>query len=94
MKNLHTVQNGLFLLNNHPNAMIRVIHAPKERLTPFDLRTKTFRVNVELSTHYHKHTRKKIRAERLLSEIKKKIEFSGQDGYQTVPFGPLMSHKL
>ena len=73
--------------------MIRVIHDPKERLTPFDLRTKTFRVNVELSTHYHKHTRKKNRAERLLWEIKKKIEFSGQDGYQTEPFPYNISFK-
>ena len=31
--------------------MIRVILAPKERLTPFDLRAQIFRVNVELSAH-------------------------------------------
>ena len=31
--------------------MIRVILAPKERLTPFDLRAQIFRVNVELSAY-------------------------------------------
>jgi len=34
----------------------RVILTPKERLTSFDLRTQTFRVNVELSTYHHDHT--------------------------------------
>ena len=37
--------------------MTSVILAPKD---PFDLRTQTFRVNVELSTYYHRHTRKKF----------------------------------
>ena len=32
--------------------MIRVILAPKERLTPFDLRGQIFRVNLEFSTYY------------------------------------------
>ena len=32
--------------------MTRVILAPKERLTPFDLRGQNFRVNVEFSTYY------------------------------------------
>ena len=40
--------------------MSRVIHAPYDALTPFDLRVQTFRVNMELTTHYHKLTRKKI----------------------------------
>ena len=31
--------------------MIRLILAPRERLTPFDLRAQIFRVNVELSAH-------------------------------------------
>ena len=38
--------------------MSRVIHAPHDALTPFDPRVQTFRVNMELTTHYHKHTRK------------------------------------
>ena len=74
--------------------LFRVILAPKERLTPFDLWTETLRVYVEWSTYYHRNIRKKIfRAERLLSDIfSKKIffEFCGQDGYQTTPFGPPM----
>ena len=32
--------------------MTRVIHAPKDRLTPFDLRGQIFRVNVEFSAYY------------------------------------------
>ena len=32
--------------------MIRVILAPNDDLTPFDLRAQIFRVNVELSVHY------------------------------------------
>ena len=32
--------------------MFRVILAPKERLTPIDLRGQNFRVNVEFSTYY------------------------------------------
>ena len=78
--------------------MIRVILAPKERLTPFDLRTQTFRVNVELSTYYHGHTRK------IFLRTKKKIlrtffqnfffKFVGQDWYQTIPSGPLVTAKM
>ena len=33
--------------------MIRVIHGPKDRVTPFDLKVQTFRVNVEFSTYHH-----------------------------------------
>ena len=36
----------------------RVILDPKNILTPFDLRTQTFRVNAELSTYYGEYTRK------------------------------------
>ena len=32
--------------------MIRLVHAPKERLTPFDLKDQIFRVSVELSVYY------------------------------------------
>ena len=57
-------------LRSNLMVMSRVILAPDERLTPFDLRTQTFRVHVELSTNYHRHTRKiNFRAERLLSDI-------------------------
>lgn len=58
--------------------MIRVGHAPYDALTPFDPRVQTLRVYMELSTHYHKHTRKKnFRAEKLLLDIfqKKKTLF-------------------
>ena len=40
--------------------MTRVIHAPNNVLAPNDQGTQTFRVNVELSTYYREHTRKKF----------------------------------
>ena len=37
-----------------------VVHAPFDALTTFDPTVQTFRINMELSTHYHKHPRKKF----------------------------------
>lgn len=51
------------------NIITRVILAPNERLTLFDLRTQLFRINVELSTHYHEHTRKKFSSRDTFSKI-------------------------
>ena len=36
--------------------MIRVIHGPKDRVTPFDFKVQTFRVHVQLPTYYHELT--------------------------------------
>ena len=47
-------------LKPNQSVITRVVLGPNDVLTPFDLRTQTFRVNVELATYYHKHTRKKI----------------------------------
>ena len=53
-----------------------MIHGPKDRVTPFDFKVQTFRVHVELPTHYHDLTQKKFfRAKRLLSDIFSKIFF-------------------
>ena len=41
--------------------MTRVILAPKERLTLFDLRTQTFRVNMVLFTYYNNHAQKIVK---------------------------------
>ena len=50
--------------------MTRLSLALFDLLTPFDLRAQTFRVNVELPTHNHEHSRKKfLLAERSLSDI-------------------------
>ena len=79
-------QIDFFLYHN----MVRVILAPKERFTLFDLRTQTFRVHVELSTYYHRHARKiNFRAERLLTDIFS-IFFSGSE---TVSFWPNITMK-
>ena len=50
--------------------MTRVSPAPYDHLTPCDLRARTYRVNVEMLTYHHEHTRKAIfRAKRLLLAI-------------------------
>ena len=44
------IVKGIFTINNHVNkdgVMIRVILASYDHLTPFDLRAKTCRANVE-----------------------------------------------
>ena len=63
IKDIFTVKSTL----KTDHIMTRIFPAPKD---PFDLRTQTFRVNVELTTYYHRHTRKKnFRLERILSDI-------------------------
>ena len=50
--------------------LTRVIHGPKDRVTPFDFKVQTFRVHVQLPTYYHDLTQKIFfRAKRLLSDI-------------------------
>ena len=50
--------------------MFRVIHAPNDLLTPFDLRGQTFRVNVELPTYNYENSRKNfLLAEMSLTDI-------------------------
>ena len=70
--------------------LTRVIHGPKDRVTPFDFKVQTFRVYVQLPTYYHDLTQKKFfRAKRLFSDIFSKIFFSKvklQYGYQTASF--------
>ena len=51
--------------------MSSVILAPKERLTPFDLRGHIFRVNVELSTYYRGQKKIEKMSESYLSTRKK-----------------------
>ena len=54
----------------------RVIHGPKDRVTPFDFKVQTFRVHVQLPTYYHDLTQTNFfRAKRLLSDIFSKIFF-------------------
>ena len=75
--------------NSRAFVKIRVIHGPKDRVTPFDFKVQTFRVHVQLPTYYHDLTQKNfVRPKRLLSDIFT-IFFSKvkpQYGYQTASF--------
>ena len=51
-KQIQSPQRKHLLVDKVPTHINRVIHAQKERLTPFDLRAQIFRVNVNLSVYY------------------------------------------
>ena len=51
--------------------LVRVIHGPKDRVTPFDLKVQTFRVNVEFSTYHHEQKKIEKMSESDLSARKK-----------------------
>ena len=51
-KQIQSPQRKHLLVDKVPPHINRVIHAQKERLTPFDLRAQIFRVNVNLSVYY------------------------------------------
>ena len=53
------------MLPSYPPIMTRAILTLYDLLIPFDLRAQTFRVNMELPTYYHQHTRKKIIFEKM-----------------------------
>ena len=56
-------------LNNH-KVISRVIHAPNDLSTSFDLKGHNFRIDVEFATYYHGRTQNNIfRVKRLLSDI-------------------------
>ena len=70
--------------------MVRVILAPKERLTPFDLRGQNFRVNVEFSTYYRGLKKIDKMTESDLSAQKKFFSFF----FETVRFIPQTTEKI
>ena len=71
--------------------MIRVIHGPKERVTLFDLKIQTFRVNVEFSTYHHEQKKFLKKCPKVTFRLEKK--FFGSL-FETVPVEPLMADKI
>ena len=71
--------------------MFRVILAPNDLLTPFDLKAQNFRVNVEFSTQHRggNFYFEKMSENDLSARKKKFLNF-----FETVGFGPLMTDEI
>ena len=71
--------------------LTRVIHGPKDRVTPLDLKVQTFRVNVEFSTYHHEQKKFLKKCPKVTFRLEKCFFRSL---FETVPVEALMADKI